>query len=64
MTQVINEHFIASVLSLWNMGFDTYRMAAVLQCQQSEAERALHIGLEDRRRKRERKSYIYDDGNS
>ena len=40
---------MSSVMSLWDMGFDTNRMARVLQEREHDCERWLHIALERRR---------------
>jgi len=37
-------------MSLWDMGFDTNRMAKVLQEREHDRERWLHVALERRRR--------------
>lgn len=53
---------VEAVLSLWDMHFDTERMAHVLQIHQYEAERFLHEGLARRRRGREgQAAFVYDD---
>jgi len=41
---------IEGVLKLWDMGFDTWQIAKTLREDQSRVERALHEGLEKRRR--------------
>jgi len=45
----VREHMVSSVMSLWEMGFDTNRMAKVLQEREDDCERWLHIALARRR---------------
>lgn len=45
------EKFIEGVMILWSRGMNTADIAKVWICRESEIEKALHVGLE-RRKKR------------
>lgn len=47
---------IEAVMRLWDMGLDTKRMSTVLQEPEAMVERALHFGLNDRRKEKEKQS--------
>lgn len=47
---------VEAVMQLWDTGLDTERIATVLRRRQHEVERALHAGLEQRRKERHRET--------
>ena len=49
----LDDGFIETVLALWNEGLNTWEMAQATHQPQADCERALHAGLEKRRREAE-----------